>query len=424
MRCLAAAIAALSLAPTLRADDSTPVLPLGTREREAIERNPEVQEARHRFEAKRARAAQAGALPDPTIQYGVVNEGRPVPLQTLGAAGFSEVYVGFAQDIPFPGKRRLRERAAGDEATADEWAYVATQRRIAAEVAEAYRDLYTIQATADILERNGALVEQLARVATARYTVGHASQQDVLEAELEVTRLEAQRARLSERRTAVEARLESLLPGSELPRAESMHTIENTPIPWTLAELLVRAEQESPALKAQSATAAQGETRLALARRERLPDLGFSLTYHNRGRLDPYYSFGGMLTLPLYGKQAHAVDEAAADLGGLRSAQDGARARVREAVTQAFSTIRTTERLLTLYDQGILKQARLSLDSALSQYQVGKIDFLTLVSSWRRLLDDELTYHEQRAEHEKAVARLTMHIDLGASAAKGSDHGR
>jgi len=70
----------------------------------------------------------------------------------------------------------------------------------------------------------------------------------------------------------------------------------------------------------------------------------------------------------------------------------------------------TADHLLRLYDEGILKQARLSLDSAIAQYEVGKVDFLTLISSWRRLLDYNLAYHEQLAEHEKALARLAVHV--------------
>ena len=70
----------------------------------------------------------------------------------------------------------------------------------------------------------------------------------------------------------------------------------------------------------------------------------------------------------------------------------------------------TAEQLLRLYEDAILKQAQLSLDSAMAEYRVGKVDFLTLISSWRRLLDYELTYQEQLADHEKALARLEVHV--------------
>ena len=131
------------------------------------------------------------------------------------------------------------------------------------------------------------------------------------------------------------------------------------------------------------------------------------------------YSFGGTLTLPnLHGRQAHAVEEAAANLGGARSAADMTRAEVRYAVTEAYQTASSAERLLRLYDEGILKQARLSIDSALAQYRVGKVEFLTLITSWRRLLDYDLTYQEQLAAHEKALARLAVHVGPAPDAAR------
>ncbi len=160
---------------------------------------------------------------------------------------------------------------------------------------------------------------------------------------------------------------------------------------------------------------AQAERQADLAKRDRKPDFSVNFTYHNRGRLDPMYSFGGTMTLPnLHGRQGHALEEAVASLGGARSGVDMARADVRYAVTVAYQTASSAGRLLRLYDEGILKQARLSLDSALAQYRVGKTEFLTLITSWRRLLDYDLAYQEQLAAHEKALARLAVHVDHGA----------
>ncbi len=156
----------------------------------------------------------------------------------------------------------------------------------------------------------------------------------------------------------------------------------------------------------------KAERTVDLARKERLPDFGVKVAYYNRGGLDPWYSFGGTLSLPIYAgrKQKQAILEASADLGAARSAREAAASEVRFEVTESYFMASTADRLLRLYDEGILKQARLSLDSAIAQYQVGKVDFLTLVSSWRRLLDYNLAYHEQLAEHEKALARLAVHV--------------
>jgi outer membrane protein TolC len=194
--------------------------------------------------------------------------------------------------------------------------------------------------------------------------------------------------------------------------------VRPTSLPGPLDELLRRAEEESPALAEKARMVAQAERTLDLANRDRKPDFSLNFVYHNRGSLDPYYSFGGTLTLPnIHGRQKRAVEEAAAGLGGSRSAADLARAEVRYAVTEAYQMASTAERLLRLYDEGILKQARLSLDSALTQYRVGKVEFLTLITSWRRVLDYDLSYHEQLAAHEKALARLGVHVGPSPAAA-------
>lgn len=381
--------------------------------RDALDRNPDVQVAQRMVEMKRARIGQASALPDPMLMTGVVNEGRPVPFQTLGVNGFSEVYLGLSQEIPYPGKRRLRAEAAREDVAAEEWAAEAVKRRVAADVSRSYYDLYSVHAALDVVEESRQRLEDLSRVANARFAVGNASQQDVLDVEVEVSRLSERQARLEEQRGIVEARLLRLVfrdAGEGLGRP-----IDVTPTPVTapLEELLARAEQESPLLHERHRMVAQGEKGLELAQRGRKPDFGVNVVYHNRGGLDPYYTIGGTMTLPgVHGRPKKAIAESVANLGAARSGVDAARADVRLAVTEAYRSARRAERLLQLYDQGILRQERLSLDSALAQYQVGRADFLTLITSWRRLLEDQLVYRQELAEHEKALASLSLHVTL------------
>ena len=233
--------------------------------REALERNPEVQMARRMVEARRARVPQAGALPDPMLMYGVMNEGRPVPFQTLGTAGFSEVYVGVSQEIPYPGKRGLREKVAGEEASAAEWAYDAARRRIAAEVAQAYYDLYAVHAAFAIVERNFQLLDQLVKVARARYAVGQATQQDVLDADVELSRLEERRSLLFQRRGVVEASIARLLDRREPSTLGAPAPVSKTPLALSLQEALTRADERSPVLKEQASLVDAGGRKVDLA---------------------------------------------------------------------------------------------------------------------------------------------------------------
>jgi outer membrane protein, heavy metal efflux system len=200
-----AVLSCLIVAPSLLAQEASGTRSLSDLVREAVDRNPEVQMAARAVEAKRARVGQAGALPDPMLLYGVINEGRPVPFQTLGERDFSEAYVGITQDLPYPGKRRLRSDAAREEAEASESALEAVRRRVAADVADAYYDLYATQAAVGIVDESDRLLEQLIKVANTRLGVGQASPQDVLDAEVEVSRIEEKRGQLFQRKAILEA---------------------------------------------------------------------------------------------------------------------------------------------------------------------------------------------------------------------------
>jgi outer membrane protein TolC len=61
---------------------------------------------------------------------------------------------------------------------------------------------------------------------------------------------------------------------------------------------------------------------------------------------------------------------------------------------------------MSLYQKGIIPQTRLSLESAISGYQVGTVDFLTLLDNLVTLFSFELEYHNQLADYEKALARI------------------
>src|SRR3989442_344730 len=279
--------------------------------REALERNPEVQMAARMVEAKHARVPPAGALPDSVLMYGVENEGRPIPLEALGTNGFSDVYVGFTQEIPFHGKRGLREKVAGEEASAEEWRYEGMRRRVAAQVAEAYYDLYATHAALDTVEESLKLLDQLTKVARARLAVGQASQQDVLDAEVELSLLEERKSTLERRRATTEAALQRLLLRTATQPLGRPAPVLKTPLVANLDELLARAEEESPMVREAETRTSKAERTVDLARRRRLPDFGVKVAYYNRGGMNPWYSFGGPLALPAHAgpKGTHSSPE-------------------------------------------------------------------------------------------------------------------
>jgi outer membrane protein TolC len=374
---------------------------------QVLERNPDLAGLAHRIAASRARVPQAGALPDPVVSYGVNNQGLPLPFVSLGRGDFSEVYVGVTQDVPYAGKRALRERVAREDVAVAEFSRDSMQRRIVASVKSMYVELYGLQESADIIDHHRRTLEQIERMAAVRLAVGSTSQQDVLDAEVELSKIEERLSVLARRAVSAQAQLRSVVrldPEWRIGRLTALDAVELPPLD-TLRRL---ALEQSPDVLGPQQEVTRADVALQLARRELKPDLGANFTYHNRGVLPPYWSFGGTLRLPFYAdrKQRQAIVEASETLESARGTVEARRLAMVYQVEDAYAMATTAQRLLRLYDQGILKQARFAIESALTNYQVGKIDFLTTLTSWTRLRDYEVTYYDQVVAYQQALAQL------------------
>lgn len=376
----------------------------------ALERNPELRAAQRGIDVMRSKIGPAGALPDPELMVGQMNEGSIVPFTTLGEpdAGFSEIYVGVNQEVPFPGKLRLKGKVAEMEAKGEESRYKDARFRVIAQVKDGFYDLYAIDKSIEIVEKERKLLEQLEKIASVRYSVGKAAQQDVLDAQVEISRLEERLALLQQRREATEALLNTLLYRSPETPIGPVSAMQKSPLSYELAELSALAERNFPLLEAQQRLIDRDALSLDLARKGKFPDFGFTFVYHNRGANRPYWTIGGTAKIPLFfgRKQRHEIEGAAANIAQSRHAYENVRARTFYNVKNLYLMATTADRLLKLYDEGIIRQASFSLEAAVENYEVGKIDFLTLLTSWTRVLNYELSYHEQLAEYQKALAQL------------------
>jgi outer membrane protein, heavy metal efflux system len=398
--------------------DAVASLPVGLTElvNLALERNPELRASRRGIDVMRSKIGPAAVLPDPELMVGQMNEGSIIPFTTLGEpdAGFSEIYVGLNQEIPFPGKLRLKGKVAEMEAKEEESRYRHTRLRVVAQVKEAFYELYAIDKSIEIVEKERKLLEQLEKIASVRYSVGKTAQQDILDAQVEISRLEERAALLHQRREGAEALINTLVYRPVETPIGPVSTVEKSRLEYGLSELNALAEQNFPLLQAQQRLIDRDAFALDLAKKGKYPDFGFTFVYHNRGSNRPYWTIGGTAKIPLFfgHKQRHEIEGAAASIAQSRHAFERVKAQAFYNVKNLYLMAVTADRLLKLYDEGIIRQASFSLEAAVGNYEVGKIDFLTLLTSWTRALNYELTYHEQLAEYQKALAQLEPLIGI------------
>jgi cobalt-zinc-cadmium efflux system outer membrane protein len=210
MRVLSGLLITMLIAAPGRAQ-APPRTPITDLVPEALATHPEIDAAQKRYDAARQRPPQERSLPDPTVSAGYSANGRPWPGAGLGTEPTSNVGFMVTQEVPYPGKRDLRASIASREADAEFQEIEAARLSVTARVKQAYYRLAHVDAVADVLTRNRALLDTLLKVSEGRYAVGRAAQQDVIKAQTQLSILELQLERVARERATREGELNALL---------------------------------------------------------------------------------------------------------------------------------------------------------------------------------------------------------------------
>ena len=389
-----------------RGAEAYPAADLAAFLREAEANSPAIRAAAARLSSAQRAPSQTSALPDPEVSVAYLNDG--ISSFTLGESEFSYLSLTWSQEVPYPGKRDQRAEVEAHESERVSSDLERVRLEVLAAVKAAYADLYRFDQTTLILSETKAVLESLAEAARRRYEVGEGIQESVLKAQTEVLRLEAGQLRVAQDRRAAEVRLNAAAgraadtpigPASFIPEAE---------LPEDEEDLADRAVARSPAIAALRAAVLREEAAVRLAKLDLKPDFLWSASYQNRDGLDPMVmgSFG--LRLPIFRerKQRQALLQSEADLLAVNQEQAELQIQARASVRELISRFRRADRLRTLFGQGVIPQARSTLESAQFAYGVGRLDFLDLLSDLTVLLDARIELVSQEAERLQALAAL------------------
>lgn len=376
--------------------------------REALANNPEILAAQKRYEAARQRPSQESAMPDPMVSLGYASSGGPLPGQGLGVQPTSNIGVMVSQELPYPGKRKLRGEIAAKEADTEFQQYLAVQLNVRSRVTQAFHRLHHAYAVLEILGQGKDLLSQVIQVSEARYSAGKAAQQDILKAQTELSILEARMEEKRQDRDTAEAELTSLLnrkPGTPLGEPQDADPV---PLRLSVDELLAKAASTSPDLQKALETIQRNELAVNLARKDFHADPTVSAGYFNMGGMPAMYQFRVDIPIRLHkgSKQEPALNEQVQKLSESRHEFAAAEQNLQFRAREAYLAAQTAYRLMKLYGDTILPQSSLTIESSMSSYETGGTDFLSVLTNVMTKIDSEERYHEQRMMYEVALARL------------------
>ena len=379
---------------------------------EGLANNPQLQAFYTKSQADLAKVPQAGSLPDPMLSLNMLN--LPMDNYVFDQEAMTQKQVRIKQKFPFPGKLGLKEQIAqkGSEVSEANWRELRIQ--LVRNVKISYYDLYFIDEAISTTEKNRELLSEFVTIAEQKYMVGKGIQQDVLKAQVGLSKMLDKQIKLKQKREKIESRLNALLNRKINRPYAKTGKISSRDLRIDQDNLEKLILQKRPLFNAWQLRLEQSNKKIALAKKQYWPDFSIFAAYsqrdvlkNGRGGAD-FFSVGITLDIPLYfwRKQRKRVEENQLSRKSIEQSYNNVKLQAFSALDNAISEYAKNVERLDLYETGIIPQATQSLQSAMIGYQTDKVDFLTLVNNQMTLFDLELEYERILSEHNKNIAEL------------------
>jgi outer membrane protein, heavy metal efflux system len=403
--------ATLVLATAFSAFGQTPIastsIPLSRLLAEAAANNPQISAADHGARAAKQVAPQMTTFPDPRFTYQQLSVGSPKPFAGYTNSDFAYIGVGASQELLYPGKLRLRGTVAERDADTKQAEVEAAKTSIADAVKADYLQLAYLQQTLGILRQNEAVLDQLIQDATAHYQVGQGMQQDVLQAQVNRTRIVKEITMHHQQMGQVQAHFKGLLNRDQGSPDITTEDLIPTPLQRTSAELLAMVRQNNPQIQVDASSIRKQEAQVASAKREGKPDFEVGYIYQNTDRkYRDYYMFTIDVRFPrkarVNAQIAEATERRSESQQTLNAHLQQQLAEVQEGYVKATSD----EELLKEYREGLIPQSDAAYRATLSAYASNREQFIHVLSYFTDTLNLKLEYAQTLVDHEAALAHL------------------
>ncbi|MGA3133252.1 MAG: TolC family protein [Terracidiphilus sp.] len=389
----------------------TPALTLDEIERTALAENPEIHVAARRVSMAEAHVPTTGKLDDPQFML----RNWQVPLSKPWDLNAAQNMLMLSQSLPGPGTRHLQTSIAQSDVTVAQDELEAVRLRVRVEVRKAFFDLLLAQEEMRIHDQHVDIAHQAIEAARIKYTVGKVPQQDVLKAELAMTRLEEHIIRFERDADIARIRMNTLLGrdtmtpirvegdfgvGAELPAGKQLQQL---------------SLQSRPDLLEAQAAADKSRREQALAGKAYVPDFSVAGGYMlmptgNNPRNN--YMFEGSVTLPWLNRRKHdaeisestvKVTEQDAEVAAMRNEAFG---QIDEALAEANSA----QRLARMYHDSLEPQAESTLHAAVIAYENNQTDLLDLIDSQMAVIDVNLAWFQSMGDFAASMSDLELAV--------------
>lgn len=356
----------------------------------ALTQNPSIAAARSAADAAGEQIPQAGALPDPTLGFGI----KDIDLEAgpFHSGGMTERWISFEQMFPFPGMRGAMRDAARSEqremaAMADHTAVM-----LVADIKEMYFMWSNLRGAIDLVNENKSLTGQMAELAAITIKVGRGAQADLLRAQTQLAQFDVQLAELEQRQRSAIADINICCAIPPDAQTTPPLPLEYRRIAIPYDTLWAMIERVGPEVRASQARIDMAEFEVTAARKGAYPMFMLGGEYMRRGAGEMAENMIGVMggvTLPLYWKSSQGPRIQQRKIEQRRAVEDHENTLnvLRFKLTDLMAKAHSLETQIAAYDTSIIPQARQTFEAARAAYATGKVDFMTVLDSQMMLLD-------------------------------------
>jgi len=364
----------------------------------ALLNSPTVEAAFYDWSATVENITVTRSLPDPQLTF-----------QAYIQDVVTSLMPGFAWNFPGPGKLKARARVAAAESQGKYFAFESAVQQTAFNLKRAYYQLGLLDEQLRLKRETLSLLENQERAIRAQNAAGAATLADLLRVQSELDRVRTELANLEDSRRLLLANFKAALgltPGQPDPPVPAR--VETSGESVDADEMLRAAFARNPQLAAMQADVRAAEAGIAVAYKERVPDFSAALMADVKASPILYWPQASM-SLPIWrDKIAAEIARAKADELAAKSRLKAAQIDLAVSFAEKLFAGRETGRNLTLLEHELIPKANQSLETARAGYRAGAMNFSALTDAERMRLDLQLEAAAARADHEIALAELSI----------------
>ncbi|MBC2714466.1 MAG: TolC family protein [Desulfobacteraceae bacterium] len=385
---------------------------------EGLANNQSIKSLESQIDALKEQVPLAGSLPDPRLGIALIN--LPVDSLRFDEEPMTQKQISIAQKFPWFGKRGLQSDQAAFAVRQKEMVLNAERLSLSKEIANAYYELGFIAESQDINTRLTQMLQRILRAAESRYATGKGLQQNIFQAQVELSKLTEKSITLRKNHRVAEDRLNELLNREHF---ESIIPPVNLPSPYftlSIPELKNFVLKNNPRLKAKKYEILQAQTGIELARKDYWPDMDVKVSYgqreENRAGQDwvDFFSTGITMNIPLWQKtrQDKKLAAVTASHRSKKQLYNNLEDSLNHQVDAAATEILDLQENFLLYNDALIPQTKQWARAALDAYEVGKVEFDTMIKAQTQLLKFELqaqrylfNIYQKRADLEEMIGQ-------------------